>query len=102
MKKSSSSRLEELEARLMDEDEDTRYDAAREIALKERPPMECILAWAKDARPRMREMACFILGCRGYTDDTKTTTAIIYPEAVPTLVRLLDDPDEEVRVTAIR
>src|SRR5579862_846082 len=93
--------LDQLTTRLMDEDADVRYDAAQKIAWNERPPFERVLEWTRDPRARMRTMACFILGCSGYTDPAHTTTAIVYRLAVPNLLEALADPNEEVRAAAV-
>jgi hypothetical protein len=100
MKETPLLSLEELIERLMDEDEEMRYEAARQIAWKKRPPIERVLQWADNDCPLMREMACFILGCSGYTDASETTTSVLYPEGVPSLVWLLNDPAEDVRASA--
>lgn len=86
---------------LLDDDEDVRYDAARVIARLGRPVLDRALAWADDPRPRMREMACFILGQIGDRDE-RGVVVVRDPEGLPVLLRLLEtDPDEEVRVSAI-
>ncbi len=88
-------------ARLMDEDEDTRYDAARVIARLGRPALPRALAWADDPRPRMREMACFILGQIGDRNALDPIVIVRYPEGVPILLGLLEkDPEAEVRSAA--
>ena len=92
--------LSTLIERLMDEDEDVRYDSARTIAFSHSPRFETILGWSKDAQARMREMACFILGCSGKSNETGSF-ALIYPQAIPTLITALEDADNEVRITAV-
>lgn len=87
-------------AHLLDDDEDARYDAARAIARMGLPVLDRALAWADDPRPRMREMACFILGQIGYRDEQGVVVARD-PEGIPVLLRLLEtDPEAEVRAAA--
>lgn len=94
-------KFNELAAHLMDEDEDARYDAARQIQGMGKAVLEPALAWAKDTRPRMREMACFILGQLGYFLEGASLTRATCPAALPTLLDLLkNDLDEEVRASA--
>jgi HEAT repeat protein len=83
--------------RLLDEDQEARYETAREISRMGRPVIPRLLALADDPRPRMRAMVCYILGQIG---DRIPGEMFIdrYPEGIPTLLRLLEsDPDEEVR-----
>ena len=55
---------------------------------------------AEDTRPRMREMACYILGQVGYPDPDYPLLLIRHPDGIPTLVRHLEsDSDEHVRAT---
>src|SRR5438094_798747 len=48
--------------RLLDDDEDARYEVARQIDRMGKPVLARVMALADDTRPRMREMACYILG----------------------------------------
>ena len=92
--------LREQTPLLLGEDEDARYDAARVIARMGRPVLDRALAWADDPRPRMREMACFILGQIGERDEQGVVVARD-PEGIPVLLRLLEtDPEAEVRSAA--
>ena len=66
-----SASLNEIEwneqaSHLLDEDEHTRYEAARAMARMGREVIERTLPWTEDSRPLMREMACFILGQVGH------------------------------------
>jgi hypothetical protein len=93
--------LEGLIERLMDEDEDKRYDLALHLARGGQPVIPRVIELAEDARPRMREMACYILGQVGSLDPESPGSLIHYPDGIPTLVRLLEsDPDPEVRAAA--
>jgi HEAT repeats len=85
---------------ILEDDEDARYEAAGTLAVTYRPPFADVLAWTEDTRPRMREMACYILGCTASAPDTPTKSEQIYPEAVPTLLERLEDTDEQVRLAA--
>ncbi len=104
MKKSASLNeieFKDLASRLLDEDEDKRYETARAMARMGRGVIERTLPWTEDSRPLMREMACFILGQVGYYDPERPSHFIHYEEGVPTLIRLLEeDPDETVRESA--
>jgi HEAT repeat protein len=99
-----SERRSQIEA-LLDDDEDRRYEAASPIIRQGRPALDFGLELARDPHPRLREMACYILGQAGWNDaELQAQTGQEYPrypEAVPTLIWLLDDdPEEDVRATA--
>ena len=87
-----------LMAQMLEDDEDARYKAAGALARVYRPPFADVLAWAEDTRPRMREMACYILGCKVFFPDRPTESEQIYPQAVSVLLERLDDTNEEVRI----
>jgi HEAT repeat protein len=98
---SDTDRLTELIDRLMDEDENARYDAAGQIARMGRPALPRVMQLAGNARPRMRHMAAYILGQIGDADPTGRFVETRYPDGVPILVRLLEsDLDDEVRAGA--
>src|SRR5438093_3444432 len=83
--------------RLLDEDSEARYETAREISRMGRPVLACVLELSTDPRPRMREMACYILGQIGdrHPDGWVTDR---YPDGIPALLHCLEsDPDEDVR-----
>jgi HEAT repeat protein len=93
--------LELMIAQLMDDDENARYEAARDIAKGGPSVLPRAIELAEDPRPRMREMACYILGQVGDPDPESPELLIRYPDGLPTLVCHLEhDPDEEVRSTA--
>jgi HEAT repeat protein len=99
------SELENQIEALLDDDEDRRYAAASPIIRQGRPALEFALELARDPRPRLREMACYIVGQAGWNDaELKARTGQDYPrysEAVPTLIRLLDqDSEKGVRAAA--
>src|SRR5688500_425980 len=81
-------------ALLLDEDEHTRYEAARQMLREQPPAFDTLLAWASDARPRLREMACFCLRHQDWKPGISVLDAsFLYPEGIPTLVHLLEtDP----------
>ncbi|GDX40126.1 hypothetical protein LBMAG21_04180 [Armatimonadota bacterium] len=93
--------LSELEPLLENEDEDIRYKAAQEIAFDIKPPYEQVCEWGQSESPLRREMAAFILGSSAWTDDAKTVTALTYPQAVPFLLKVLNDTDEDVEQSAL-
>lgn len=93
--------LEQMVELLLDDDEDRRYEAARDIAKAGQVVIPRALELAEDARPRMRKMACYILGQVGYPDPDYPLLLIRHPDGIPTLVRHLEsDSDEHVRATA--
>ena len=93
--------LEGLIERLLDDDEHKRYDVAGDIAKGGQAVIPRAIELAEDARPRMREMACYILGQVGYPDPDSRGFLIHYPEGVPALIRCLeDDPEPDVRAAA--
>lgn len=93
--------LEALIEPLMDEDEERRYELALRIARGEKAVIPRAIELAEDARPRMREMACYILGQVGYLDPEDRGRVIHYPDGIPTLIRRLrGDSDECVRAGA--
>jgi HEAT repeat protein len=93
--------LEQMIAQLMDDDENVRYDVALDIAKGGQAVIPRVVALAEDPRPRMREMACYILGGLGYPDAGVSGSFVSSSEGVPTLVRVLEtDPDEEVQASA--
>ncbi len=93
--------LDELVEQLMDDDEDKRYDVARHIARGGQAVIPRAIELAEDARPRMREMACYILGQVGYPDPDSPGWLIRYADGIPTIVRHLEsDPDDGVRTVA--
>jgi HEAT repeat protein len=93
--------LEELVEQLMDDDEHKRYEMARHIARGGQAVIPRAIELAEDARPRMREMACYILGQVGYPDPDCPGWLNRYPDGIPTLIRHLEsDADEDVRATA--
>jgi HEAT repeat protein len=93
--------LNALASHLLDEDEHTRYEAARAIARMGSGVIDRTLQWTEDTRPLLRDMACFILGQVGYYDSPQSTRDLYYQQGVPTLVRLLaEDPDATVRASA--
>src|SRR5436190_23061865 len=95
-------RLDELAGHLLDEDEETRYAAARELNQLGRPALERAVELAQDARPRLRELACYVLGqVRDLSVPQEPLHPVYDRTGVPVLLRLLqDDPDEEVRGAA--
>ena len=93
--------LRELETNLAEEDEDTRYTAVTEIIHWERPPYEVLTGLTKDARPIVREMACYALRLQDFREDALERGALLYPQAVPVLIEMLNDPDAEVRSCAV-
>jgi HEAT repeat protein len=94
-------RLEALVDGLMDDDEEARYEKAREIAAQGRWVIPRIIELADDPRARMREMAARVLGQVGYPDPNDSGWLIRYPDGIPTLVRRLEsDPDHDVRTNA--
>jgi HEAT repeat protein len=94
-------RRDECISRLMDEDEEARYDVARQIARLGKPVISRTIELAEDPCPRMREMACYILGQVGYSSPEEPDWLIRYPDGIPTLLRHLEsDSDREVRATA--
>jgi hypothetical protein len=93
--------LEQMVELLLDDDEDKRYEVARDIAKGGRAMIPRAIELAEDARPRMREMACYILGQVGYPDPECPGLLIRHPDGIPTLIRYLEsDPDEHVRANA--
>jgi HEAT repeat protein len=88
---------------LLEEDEEKRYEAARQMLREQPPAFETLLEWTADPRPRLREMACFCLREQDWTQKTSVLDApFLYPEAIPTLVHLLEtDPEPEVRASAV-
>ncbi|MFN3648187.1 MAG: HEAT repeat domain-containing protein [Armatimonadota bacterium] len=54
--------LQRWVAQLMEEDEDRRYEAASALHRLGRPALESALELARDPHPRIREMACCVLG----------------------------------------
>jgi HEAT repeat protein len=94
-------KLEALIERLLDDNQEARYEVAREIGSHGRWVMPRANTLADDPRPRMREMAAYILGQVGYPDPASPGFLIRYPDGIATLLRLLErDPDEEVRTNA--
>ncbi|MCX6381474.1 MAG: HEAT repeat domain-containing protein [Armatimonadetes bacterium] len=93
--------LSELELLLENADEDIRYKAAREVAWDIKPPYEQVCEWGQSENPLRREMAAFILGSSSWVDEAKTVTALTYPQAVPFLLKMLNDMDEDVEQTAL-
>lgn len=87
---------------LLDVEEDQRYQAAYALQKLGRPALERALELARDPRPRMREMACFVLGQVGDWPSPKgQSIPKPYPEGVPLLLELLEsDPDADVRGSA--
>jgi HEAT repeat protein len=93
--------LEQMVELLLDDDEDRRYEVARDIAKAGQAVVPRALELAEDPRPRMRQMACYILGQVGYLDPDYPLLLIRYPDGIPTLVRHLEnDSDEHVRAAA--
>jgi HEAT repeat protein len=93
--------LEAMIAQLMDEDEHRSYEVALDIVKGGQAVIPRVIELADDPRPRMREMACYILGQLGDPDAEASGSFVYTPEGVPTLVRLLEtDSDEEVRAGA--
>lgn len=94
--------LERWVAQLMDEDEELRYQAGHALQRLGRPALSRALELARDPRPRMRKMACFVLG---QIVDRPPVAGESWPElcpdGVPVLLQLLQsDPDEHVRAAA--
>jgi hypothetical protein len=93
--------LEGMIAQLMDEDEHRPYEVALDITKGGPAVIPRVIALADDPQPRMREMACYILGQLGHPDAEVSGCFVYSPEGVPTLVRVLEtDPDEEVQASA--
>lgn len=88
-----------LVAQLLEEDEEVRYQAARELTRLYPQSLEQVILWTQDSRPRMREMACYILRLTR-VDDPKDIFRMLYPEGSTLLVALLEDPEEGVRASA--
>ena len=93
--------LRELEAYFAEQDEDARYTAVTEIVHWERPPYEFLAGLTQDARPIVRGMACYALRSQDYREDAPERGALLYPQAVPVLIEMLNDPDAEVRSCAV-
>lgn len=94
--------LERWVGQLLDEDEERRYQAAYALQRLGRPALARALELVRDPRPRMREMACFVLG---QVVDPPPIEGERWPapcpDGVPVLLELLQsDPDEEVRASA--
>lgn len=93
--------LEQMIELLMDDDEHRRYDVALDVTKGGAAVVPRVIELADDVRPRMREMACYILGQLGYPDPNIPGSRVYTPEGVPTLVRVLEnDADEEVQASA--
>jgi HEAT repeat protein len=93
--------LEQMVELLLDDDKDKRYEVANDIAKGGREVIPRAIELAEDARPRMREMACYILGQVGYPDPDYPLLLIRHPDGIPTLLkRLVSDIDAEVRAAA--
>jgi HEAT repeat protein len=93
--------LEELIGPLLEEDETARYETARQIARRGREVIPRVIELTHDQRPRMREMAAYILGQVGCPDPADLGWLIRYPDGIPTLIHLLvSDPDEDVRAVS--
>lgn len=94
--------LEEWVTQLLDDDEDRRYKAAFALQRLGRPALERALELTHDPRPRMREMACCVLGRvleRPPVEGESWPAAL--PDGVPRLLELLQtDPNDEVRAGA--
>jgi HEAT repeat protein len=94
--------LEGWVAQLLDEDEDRGYKATSALQRLGRPALERALELARDPRPRMRDMACRVLGQvvdRLPAKGEPWPAAL--PDGVPLLLELLEsDPDGEVRGSA--
>lgn len=101
-------RMEDLVPRLLDEDEHAAYKAAFEMHRLGRPALERALELARDPRPRMRAMACCVLG--QVFDESAPDRAlaqqglappVFYRDGVPVLLKLLEnDPEPDVRSAA--
>ena len=92
--------LREQTPHLLAEDEDVRYDAALALARLGRLILPRAIAWADDPRPRMREMACCILGQMGER-DREGHMVVRYRDGLPVLLRLLEmDSEAQVRAAA--
>ena len=90
--------LRDIEAFLTQEDEDSRYATVNEIMRYERPPFYVVGAWLQDARPLVRETACYIASWQDLHLPMQ------YPQAVPALLPTVEDSDAAVRsggVTAL-
>lgn len=92
--------LTTLHERLLDNDEDARYTAAREAVRQGPGVIDAALDWLQEPSPRIREMASYMLGRIGHlTDETKCSNEC--RRSVPALVRVLEgDPDGRVRALA--
>ncbi|MGO8670565.1 MAG: HEAT repeat domain-containing protein [Capsulimonadaceae bacterium] len=77
-----------LRERLLLDDEDARYGAAREALRDCSNIADTALRWIGDPSPRMREMASFILGRSGHLNDEPECSNECH-RAVPALVRVL-------------
>jgi len=81
-------RFEELKPGLLDDDEDARYEVAKEVSRLGRPVLASIMELARNPHPLMREMACFMLREVGEPPEPWNR---IYPDGIPILVDLLDN-----------
>ena len=94
-------RFNALAARLLDEDEDVRFEAANEMLRMGEPVLLHALQWTNDPRPRMRAMACYLLGQIGRWEPATNLREIFYRDGIPIILQILsDDPEEEVRADA--
>lgn len=97
--------MEIIVGRLMSKRADTRMRASFALMRGGRPALARALELVHDPRPRMRAMACTVLGRVGYNDYSLPgqglAFSIHYREAVPALLRLLEeDPAPQVRSSA--
>src|SRR5262249_45740770 len=95
--------LEQLVARLLDEDEHAAYAAAFALHRGGRPALERALELADDSRPRMRAMVCCVLGriLDESVPNQDLSRPVYYRDGVPTLICLREHAlDEQVRASA--
>ncbi len=87
--------------RVLDDDEDARYDAAREFARLGREAIPQAAQWCADPSVRLREMGCYILGQVPDPENPPGASWKALPDGVPTLRRVLrEDADDWVRSCA--
>jgi HEAT repeat protein len=101
----TAEQMEKVVGRLMSKRAETRMRAAFILTRAGRPALARAIELTRDPRPRMREMACTVLGQAGSCDFSLpgqvTGYEVHYREGVPDLLRLLEeDPAPAVRSSA--
>lgn len=90
---------DEFRARLLSDDQDSRYKAARQAIRFSEGVVDAALAWIQDQSPRLREMAAYMLGRVGHMAEEDGCCAQC-GRTVPALVNVIEH-DTNCRVRSI-